>query len=249
MLPQGATMIMPSMKAAQQHPPQQPSATLFFGAAQTDRTAKLVLVRGQSQYGSQWRLQAGETVLGRSDGMVLFPDDEALAHRHCKLVFRGSDLWLEPEVTTNGVFLRVREPVRLQTGDEVVVGAQRLQVLADEDRPVRIPADPQTRTLGSLVKQAPPISLLRIGIDDAHNEVFHRCQRLLTLGRNNCDVNFPRDSFVSERHAQITHDGGLILEDLRSRNGTYLRALAPVKLHHGDLVLLGDKVLRVELPR
>ncbi len=249
-LPQGGTMVMPAMHAAQAAPQAQPSTTLFFGAATAERTAKLVLVRGQSAYGSQWRLQAGETVIGRADGMVLFPDDDALAIRHCKLVFRGADLWLEPEDTTNGVFVKVREPAQLARGDEIVVGAQRLRVLGEEDRPVAVRADPGTRILGSLVKPAPPITLLRIGPDPVQNEVFYRCQRLLTLGRSNCDVNFPRDSFVSERHAQLTHDGnGLVLEDLRSRNGTYVRARSATRLLHGDLVLLGDKVLRVELPR
>ena len=102
-----------------------------------------------------------------------------------------------------------------------------------------------------MVRPGPVISLLRIAPDAAEHEVFHRHQRVLTLGRNRCDVNFPRDGFVSERHAQLTRtdEGPLVLEDLRSRNGTYLRVRRPVKLGHGDLLLLGDKVLRVELPR
>ena len=258
MLKQGATMVMPAMRVAQQadalglatQPEALPSATMVFGAATAERFGKLVLVRGQSQYGSQWRLQAKETVIGRSEGAVLFPDDATLAPAHCKLVFRGADLWLEPAPTQNGVFLRVRDLVRLSPGDEIVVGAQRLRILTDPERPLLVKADPSTRTLGSLVRASPPIMLLRIGSDPVLNEVFHRCQRLLTIGRNNCDLNFPRDSFVSERHAQITHDGNaLVLEDLRSRNGTYIRLQTGTKLQHGDLVLLGDKVLRVELPR
>jgi pSer/pThr/pTyr-binding forkhead associated (FHA) protein len=227
-----------------------PMTTLFFGAVQTERSAKLVLVRGQNQVGSQWRLQAGDTFIGRSDGAVLFPDDDAIAPRHCRLSFRGPELWLEPEETTNGVFLRVRERARLAVGDEIVIGAQRLRVLASEDRPQLLRSDDSTRVLGSMVKSSPPIALLRVAPNPAENEVFFRCQRLLTLGRNNCDVNFPRDSFVSERHAQIsTEETGLLLEDLRSRNGTYLRVRQATQLQHGDLVLLGDKVLRVEIPR
>ncbi|MFY7953319.1 MAG: FHA domain-containing protein [Armatimonadaceae bacterium] len=62
--------------------------------------------------------------------MVLFPDDDALADSHARLVWRGADLMLEPEHTTNGVYLRLRSPVRLQSGDEFLVGAQRLLVLA-----------------------------------------------------------------------------------------------------------------------
>lgn len=250
-LPPGATMVMPGVRLA--GAPAlggAPSATMFFGAATAERVAKLVLVRGQSQFGSQWRLQAGVTVVGRSDGVVLFPDDDTLAARHCRLVFKGADLWLEPEETTNGVFVRVRDRTHVVPGDEIVVGSQRLRVLADEERPINVKGDDDTRTLGSMVKPQPPIALLRVAADPSQNEVYFRCQRLLTLGRNHCDVNFPRDSFVSERHAQLSHEPeGLVLEDLRSRNGTYVRARKPRQLLHGDLVLLGDKVLRIELPQ
>ncbi len=256
-----STMVMPAMKLAASAPAAGhgqghghgsggPTATMVFGVANVERVAKLILVRGHSQFGSQWRLQAGETVIGRNSGMVLFPDDDALADRHARLVWRGADLMLEPEHTTNGVYLRLRSPVRLQSGDEFLVGAQRLRVLADSDRRTVVDVqDDGTRLLGSVIKPNPPISLLKVTSDERFNEVFFRAQRLLTMGRNHCDLNFD-DGFVSERHAQLTHEGThLTLEDLGSRNGTYVRAKTATKLVHGDLLLLGDQVLRVELPQ
>ena len=210
-------------------------------------------MRGQSQFGSQWRLQAGETVIGRSTGMVLFPDDAALAPRHARLVFHGPDLFLEPELTQNGAFLRLREPARLEPGDEFVIGAQRLQLLHDSDRTTALSAVSDatgTRLLGSQVKPNPPIVIARIGADPRFHEVYFRAQRLLTVGRVHCDVNFPTDGFVSERHAQVSNEGThVILEDLKSRNGTYVRVRQPTKLLHGDLLLVGDQVLRIELPQ
>lgn len=251
-----STMVMPAMKFAASapvagHQVGGPTATMVFGAATVERVAKLILVRGHSQFGSQWRLQSGETVIGRTDGMVLFPDDHALAGRHARLVWRGVDLMLEPEHTTNGVYLRLRQPVRLQPGDEFLVGAQRLRVLANEDRPQAVDtATDGTRLLGSVIKPNPPISLLKINGDERFNEVYFRAQRLLTIGRTQCDVNFDGDGFVSERHAQLTHEGThLTLEDLGSRNGTYVRARTATRLAHGDLLLLGDQVLRIELPQ
>lgn len=249
------TQIMPAFNAAQQAPatPSGPSTTLFFGAATAERVAKLILVRGQSQFGNQWRLQSGETVIGRSAGMVLFPDDGALAPKHARLVFRGAELFLEPEPTLNGAFLRLREPVRLRAGDEFVVGAQRLRLLSDDERngggvPTSDAND--TRLLGSMIKPTPPpLAILRMAADPRFNEVYFRPQRLLTIGRVHCDVNFPNDGFVSERHAQLTNEGGdVLLEDLKSRNGTYVRVLKPTRLVHGDLMLVGDQVLRIELP-
>jgi pSer/pThr/pTyr-binding forkhead associated (FHA) protein len=251
-----STMVLPAMKLAQStapssssHPPG-PTATMVFGAVTVERTAKLILVRGHNQFGSQWRLQAGETIIGRSSGMVLFPDDTALAPRHARLVWRGADLMLEPELTTNGVYIRLRGPTRLQPGDEFLVGAQRLRVLADTDRPATVRAVDDTRLLGSTVKPIAPIALLKVAADDVNNEVYFRPQRLLTIGRAHCDITFPVDGFVSERHAQLTNEGShLTLEDLGSRNGTYVRTRTAVVLAHGDLLLLGDQVLRIELPQ
>lgn len=248
----GNAMVPALVSVARGRAQQQAGATLVFGAATAERLAKLVLVRGHSQFGTQWRLQAPETLVGRSDGVVLFPDDRAMAPRHCRLSWQGSELWLAPEPTTNGVYLRVSAPAPIGPGDEIVIGAQRLRVLADTDRLLHMTSpDPTTRVLGSVVRPGPVVSLLRIAPDPAEHEIFHRHQRVLTLGRNRCDVNFPRDGFVSERHAQLTRtdEGPLLIEDLRSRNGTYLRVRQPVRLTHGDLLLLGDKVLRVELPR
>jgi len=253
-----STMVLPAMHAAQSQPAPAPAsahgsstATMVFGAVTVERAAKLILVRGNNQFGNQWRMQAQETVIGRSQGSVLFPDDQSIAPRHARLTWRGPSLMLEPELTTNGVYIRIRGPVRLQPGDEFLVGAQRLRVLADEDRPLRMQSEPETRLLGSAVKAQPPIALARVTADPVTAEVYFRPQRLLTIGRAHCDIMFPNDGFVSERHVQLTNEvsGVLTLEDLGSRNGTYVRCRTATALVHGDLLLLGDQVLRVELPK
>jgi pSer/pThr/pTyr-binding forkhead associated (FHA) protein len=252
-----STMVIPAMKVAASAPVAPPpghqsaTATMVFGAVTVERAAKLILVRGHTQYGSQWRLQASDTLIGRSEGMVLFPEDTAIAPRHARLVWRGAELFLEPLPSTNGVFVRLRQPARLQPGDEFLVGAQRLRVLADDDRPrLMQPGRDDTALLGSVVKPTTPICLARVSGDPLGHEVYFRPQRLLTIGRAHCDILFPQDGFVSERHAQLTaEDGGVLtLEDLGSRNGTYVRARSPRALAHGDLLLMGDQVLRIELP-
>lgn len=69
----------------------------------------------------------------------------------------------------------------------------------------------------------------------------------VTLGRaleNSIVITSKR---ISRTHAQVRREGWRrILEDLGSTNGTYLnevRVLAPVELHDGDRVLLGDVLL------
>ncbi|HEY6770917.1 MAG TPA: FHA domain-containing protein [Solirubrobacterales bacterium] len=73
----------------------------------------------------------------------------------------------------------------------------------------------------------------------------------LVLGREHAtaDLVIP-DPGVSRRHARVvTHNGGVIVEDLGSSNGTYVngeRISGPVELGTGDEVQLGQTVLGVQ---
>ena len=78
-----------------------------------------------------------------------------------------------------------------------------------------------------------PVELL--GDETAHQLVRKR------EGRQRPDVVRPRE------HARVRREGWrVMLEDLASTNGTYLndeRVLAPVALHDGDRIKIGDVVL------
>jgi pSer/pThr/pTyr-binding forkhead associated (FHA) protein len=58
---------------------------------------------------------------------------------------------------------------------------------------------------------------------------------------------------VSRRHARLHHDGksgALLITDLDSTNGTYLNerqltANTPTRLRDGDMIRLGDLILRI----
>jgi ABC-type multidrug transport system ATPase subunit/pSer/pThr/pTyr-binding forkhead associated (FHA) protein len=77
--------------------------------------------------------------------------------------------------------------------------------------------------------------------------------RELTIGRGvDGDGGLPDDRKVSRRHARfrVGPDGGLLLEDLRSANGTEVNGVAlapgaPRELRTGDVVAAGNSVLEV----
>ena len=69
-----------------------------------------------------------------------------------------------------------------------------------------------------------------------------------TIGKNaDCTVIVPEDDYLSHLHAKITvKDGQILLEDLGSANGTFLRIRRPVVLEPGDEVLVGTSLFRLE---
>jgi len=75
---------------------------------------------------------------------------------------------------------------------------------------------------------------------------FHTADEAVVLGRESDQVPLS-DRTVSRHHAEIRPDnGGWVLKDLRSANGTYvnsLRVRQPVRLKHGDQIKIGSTVL------
>ena len=245
-----ATQMLPRFKTPAAVP-ERASATQFFGAVKVDRFARLRLIRGHQHMGTEWRIQAAKTPIGRSRGWVLFPDDNYLASNHCSLEFRGGDLWMRTEPSDNGVFVRIRGTVEIEEGDEFITGVQRFLVEDNENAPQLLPATlAETPLYASQVRAVPPLRLKRQSANPVFAETFCRPQRLLSIGRTHCDLMFPEDPYLSLRHANLYRtDEGLKLEDLQSRNGTYLRIREEKKLQHGDILLMGEQVLRLEINR
>ena len=68
------------------------------------------------------------------------------------------------------------------------------------------------------------------------------------LGRENGDLAFPTDGFVSGRHATLSvRDDRLMVTDLHSSNGTFLRLSAPSFVDDGDQFLIGRQLVRVDV--
>ena len=67
----------------------------------------------------------------------------------------------------------------------------------------------------------------------------------VSIGRANCDINFPDDAKLSERHAVLSNrDGKLHLADFGSSGGTFVKQRQDTELLPGDVFLLGQDLFR-----
>jgi pSer/pThr/pTyr-binding forkhead associated (FHA) protein len=65
------------------------------------------------------------------------------------------------------------------------------------------------------------------------------------IGQTNCDLSYPADGLLSERHASIAIRGDkIILKDLGSRNGTFIKQRQDMVLVPGDVFLTGRQLFR-----
>ena len=65
------------------------------------------------------------------------------------------------------------------------------------------------------------------------------------IGREGCDLSYPQDMLLSPRHASLNvRENKLILRDLGSQNGSFIRQRQDTELTPGDIFLLGRELFR-----
>ena len=101
--------------------------TLFFGAMQQAR-AKLVLIKGDGLDGVSFTLAGQEHIAGRIEGPLLFQDDPYLSPRHANFYYKDDKLVVSDLHSANGVYVRIRGPMLLQSGDVFLIGEQVLRI-------------------------------------------------------------------------------------------------------------------------
>lgn len=219
---------------------------MFFGAMQAPGRAKLILIRGRGIEGLSYHLNATEHVAGSKQGAILFPEDNYLSAKHATFVYRENVLYLRDEGSHNGTYLRIRQPRTLEHGAHVMVGDELLRVeLLSLRREYPMRED-------TLMYISPPkdfkfrlVQVLRGGRD---GQAFCSVNNDILVGREGSDMNFPSDRHMSRRHARFTwSDGKLVVEDLDSKNGTFIRIDGEERLQHGDYVSFGAELMRVEI--
>ncbi len=227
------------------HAPQ-PAAVRVVPNQQTG--FRLVVVHRDGTDGITYNLLGDQIDIGRTEGDLLF-EDPHLAPRHARIVASLTGRVLTPLETRNGVYVRLRGPVDLQDGDYLLMGKQvlRFETVSEPERNVRPALEHGVVVFGTPVR--PPWARLRqITPAGVGRDIFHLARPDMVLGREIGDIIFSEDEFMSRRHAQVSYRNGRgHLEDLGSSNGTFLRLRGPHGLASGDLIRLGDELLRFEI--
>lgn len=221
-------------------------STLFFGGAMQAARAKLTLIRGDGDDGVSFTLAGQEHLAGRGDCPISFPDDPFLSPIHANFAYAQNQLVVRDEGSLNGVYVRISGTTELVNGAMVLVGEQVLSV-ESAVQPDDLPDAEGTYYSASMIR---PASLeIRQNLRGGQIGWVHRTAGdIVTIGRENNDINFPDDPFISGRHAELRLSGGtLSVTDLGSRNGTFVRVHGERVLKHGDYVFLGQQLLRVEI--
>ncbi len=155
------------------------------------------------------------------------------------------EVWLQDLEGGNGVFVRIRRPTELSIGDEFVIGDQLLRIERNpvpDDEP-----DPAPTYCYSSPRRPSPFRVVQILEGGALGACTVARGTTLHIGTGWCDLVL-RDPLVSEVHCLVDDQAGVILlTDLGSRTGVFVRANGEQRLRHGDELLVGRTRLVVDL--
>jgi pSer/pThr/pTyr-binding forkhead associated (FHA) protein len=190
------------------------------------------------------------TTIGRHDGDLRFPEDQFLSPLHAKISWEQQHLVVRDLGSRNGTWVFLEQPHRLVDGDLLLVGSQILKFRRLGYPGPHTPDVDATKRMGSLTPSADIATLTQLRSDGSPRDVVHLSPgRDVKIGRERGDWIFPYDPSMSAEHALIrSEDADFVVLDAGSRNGVAIAARGDIALVHNSRLLVGDKLLRVELP-
>ena len=215
-----------------------------------DQSLTLILVSEMATEVARFERKHASTTIGRSEGDIRFPEDQFLSPLHAKITWEEGGLFIRDLGSRNNTWVFLEEPYRLNDGDLILIGSQMLRFRRlGYPGPHAAEAD-ATKRMGSMTPSADIASLTQLRTDGSSRDVIQLSPgRDVHIGRERGDWIFPYDPSMSAQHATVrSEDADFVLVDDHSRNGIAIAARGAMALRHGSRVMVGDKLLRIELP-
>ena len=246
-------------------PPSRPPAQTADESDLSSGTPRSIRVVARSAAGAMDRtftIGRHPLIFGRKGAHIELEDAE-LSLRHCSILLRKDELVVRDDGSHSGTFLDGAEIDQASLDDGVHllrIGSALLSIEPTEGEgeavePVRTgsldPRDPPAHLVRKLQQAAAtrPSRLVIVCVEGpASGQKFSIPEEGLVIGREG-SVRVD-DEFLSRRHFEIKSDaeGTLRIEDLGSRNGTFLNTLPArnTRVAAGDEIRAGNSCFKVE---
>ena len=186
-----------------------------------------------------------DTVIGAA-GEISLPGETFCHPREAMLKYREGRLFVERLDGHNGVFLRIQKPVVLGYGEEFIVGDQLLRV---EENPLSDDApDPDPTYFYSSPRWPSAFRVVQILAGGAQGACLVARGSTLQVGSVIGDLILSGDPLVDAQHCLVEEQASsILLTDLESRNGVFVRTRGRQELVNGDEIVIGRTHLVVDI--
>jgi len=233
-------------------PPKRRAAhTVVMSAAKSSAVPKVSMVRilKDGTQGDRYQMRNDKIEIGRMRGDVQFPDDQKMAPLHARFTLEGSQLFVEDISGVSSVFLGLVATYPLRDGDIIRVGEQMFRFRAKVEVMAQAAARGTTLLDLSSSIDEPAAELIFVGADFLDTPArLPLNDEEITIGRTRGTYIFPEDPFMSRAHSKLYHRGeDFFLEDVGSRNGTFVKVRGKAPVPNGATVLVGSQVLKADI--
>lgn len=195
------------------------------------KTACLIRCLGENIDGESYLLPSGKAVtIGRSNCDISFPEDTSLAAHHATIFVKDQTLAVQDAGSEKGIYLRAEggKPHNLNVGSVLRLGGQFLRFNQENGHFQMTHFNRE----GKLLRQYP------------------LPEKTVVVGREAPDISLDAtDMMLSRRHLSIlAEDGKLIVRDLNSLNGTFIKIGKSRILQPGDRFRIGKQLLKFNIP-
>jgi hypothetical protein len=186
-----------------------------------------------------------DTVIGGA-GEISLPGESFCHPREALLKYREGRLFVERLEGYNGVFLRIQKPVVMGYGEEFIVGDQLLRV---EENPLSDDApDPDPTYFYSSPRWPSAFRVVQILAGGARGACLVARGSTLQVGSVIGDLILSGDPLVDAQHCLVEEQASsILLTDLESRNGVFVRTRGRQELVNGDEIVIGRTHLVVDI--
>jgi len=238
----------PPMSQPEAPPPAKsgPSIQKLVGKPASSGKARFKLVVQRSLTGGPAYYEpVGDAAIIGADGAIALVGEKYCHPREAQIRWVKGRIWLHDLEHGNGVFLRIRQPVELEIGDEFIVGDQLLTIERNSE-PNDGPGEGPTYFYSS-PKWPSSFRVVQIFAGGAKGACVVARGQTMQIGSAIGDFVFTADPLVDDQHCLIEEQAGsIVLTDLGSRTGVFVRIKGEQELVSGDELMVGRTRLGLE---
>ncbi len=183
-------------------------------------------------------------IIGR-DGAIALESERFCHPREAQIRWQKGRMWLVDLEAGNGVFLRIRQPVELEIGDEFMVGDQVL--LIDRNPEPNDGPGPGPTYFYSSPKWPSSFRVVQLFEGGAKGACVVARGTTMQIGSAIGDFVFTADPLVEDQHCLVEEQAGsIVLSDLGSRTGVFVRIKGEQELLAGDEIIVGRTRMTLE---
>ncbi|MCL2726392.1 MAG: FHA domain-containing protein [Polyangiaceae bacterium] len=189
----------------------------------------------------------GERALIGTEGTIALVGEKFCHPREAEIrVDENRRIWLRDLQQGGRVFLRIRQPVELEMGDEFIVGDELLVLERNPDS--NDGPGPGPTYFYSSPKWTSSFRIAQIFEGGGKGACVVARGNTMQIGAVIGDFVFTADPLVDDQHCLVEEQAGaILLTDLNSRTGVFVRIKGEQELVAGDEIIIGRTRLSLQL--